>query len=291
MVLALLGSSALCEASSAFVDMTGRPLKLSEPLTRVVALEPADCEILFALGAGDALVGRGAFCNYPEAIHAVPAVNAGYELNIEQVLALAPQAIIMTKMGQTVDQVQAFETFGIPVIVTDAQDIAGTYEAIRLLGRLMGKQSEADALIAGMTAELDAVQAAARAQNGKTIYFEVSPLEYGLWTTGTGTFMNELAALCGLTNIFADVQGWAAISVEQVLVRNPDIIVTLTPAFEGTQLPEDEIRSRVGWGGMTAVKTGAVYRGDSDIISRPGPRLADAARALYDMAYGAQPCQ
>lgn len=70
---------------------------------------------------------------------------------------------------------------------------------------------------------------AAESENtGKTVYFEVSPLQYGLWTAGSNTFMDELAALCGLTNAFADVEGWASVSEEQVIARDPDYIVTIT---------------------------------------------------------------
>jgi iron complex transport system substrate-binding protein len=120
----------------------------------------------------------------------------------------------------------------------------------------------------------------------KTVYFEVSPLEFGLWSAGTGTFMDEIAALLGLTNIFADVDGWKEVSEEQVIQRSPDFIVTTTMSYEGSQNPVDEVMGRQGWGDITAIKNGKVYNADSNAITRPGPRLADAATALYDFVYG-----
>jgi len=110
-------------------------------------------------------------------------------------------------------------------------------------------------------------------------------LEYGLWTAGNGTFMDELAAMLGLTNAFADVKGWGEISQEQVIERNPDYIVTIT-MYSGTGTrPVDEIIGRKGWQNIKAVKSGAVFNADTNEISRPGPRLADAITALYNFVY------
>ena len=85
-----------------------------------------------------------------------------------------------------------------------------------MIGQLTGRQSQAQALMAQMQEQFQRIAAQAQ-DTGKTVYFEVSPLEWGLWTAGKGTFMDELAALCGLTNAFSDVEGWAQISEEQVL--------------------------------------------------------------------------
>ena len=120
----------------------------------------------------------------------------------------------------------------------------------------------------------------------KTVYFEVSPLEYGLWTAGKGTFMDELAQMIGLKNAFEDVEGWAAISEEQVLERDPDYIVTISMYYGEGPTPVEEIMGREGWQELKAVKNEAVFNADSNEVSRPGPRLVDAAQALYDFVYG-----
>lgn len=118
------------------------------------------------------------------------------------------------------------------------------------------------------------------------MYFEVSPLEWGLWTAGKNTFMDELATLCGVTNAFADVDGWAEISEEQVLDRNPDFIVTNTMYYGEGPTPVEEIASRAGWEAVTAVQLGNIYNADSNAESRPGPRLVQAAEELYNFFYG-----
>lgn len=286
LALCLCALPALAEGGVTVTDMKGREISLDAPAARIVALSPSDCEILYALGAEDTLVGRGQYCDYPEAVLAIPAVNSGAETNLEQILALNPQVVVMTAMAQTTEQVEALEKAGVKVVVSDAQDIAGTYEAIALLGKLVGKEAEADALIAQMQAAFAAI--AEKAENtGKTVYFEVSPLEYGLWTAGKNTFMDELAAICGLENAFADVDGWQGISEEQVLARDPDYIVTIGMYFGEGPTPVEEILGRKGWEGLKAIENAHVFNADSNAMSRPAPRLVDAAQALFDFVYGA----
>ncbi len=274
-------------AGVAVTDMMGREITLAAPAARVVALTAADCEILCALGCEDALVGRGEYCDYPASVLEKPSVQSGYETNIEQIIALEPQVVLMATMAQTVEQVEALENAGIRVVVSDAQDIAGVYTSIRLIGALMGKEAEAEKLAGGMQSAFAAIaeNAEKNGNTGKTVYFEVSPLQWGLWTAGKGTFMDELAALCGLTNAFADVEGWAAISEEQVLERDPDYIVTITMYYGEGPTPVEEIASRPGWDDLKAVRNGDILNADSNEISRPGPRLVDAAQTLYDFVY------
>lgn len=274
------------DAAVTVTDMTGREITLDAPATRVVALTASDCEILYALGAGDTLVGRGEYCDYPEDVQAVLSVQSGYETNVEQIIALEPQVVLMATMAQTKEQVEALEAAGVHVIVSDAQDIAGVYTAIELIGAVTGKNDEAAALIAGMKDSFAAIAAKAEGDGSKTVYFEVSPLEYGLWTAGKGTFMDELAQMIGLKNAFEDVEGWAAISEEQVLERDPDYIVTISMYYGEGPTPVEEIMGREGWQELKAVKNEAVFNADSNEVSRPGPRLVDAAQALYDFVYG-----
>ena len=274
------------DAAVTVTDMTGREITLDAPATRVVALTASDCEILYALGAGDTLVGRGEYCDYPEDVQAVASVQSGYETNVEQIIALEPQVVLMATMAQTKEQVEALEAAGVHVIVSDAQDIAGVYTAIELIGAVTGKNDEAAALIAGMKDSFAAIAAKAEGDGSKTVYFEVSPLEYGLWTAGKGTFMDELAQMIGLKNAFEDVEGWAAISEEQVLERDPDYIVTISMYYGEGPTPVEEIMGREGWQELKAVKNEAVFNADSNEVSRPGPRLVDAAQALYDFVYG-----
>ncbi len=266
-------------------DMTGREIALEAPADKIVALTASDCEILFALGAGAALVGRGEYCDYPAEVSSVPSVQSGMDTNIEQIIALEPQVVLMSTMAQTEEQIAALEEAGISVVVSDAKDIDGVYTAIELIGAITGKDEQAAGVVDQMKTAFDEIASKSDAASGKTVYFEVSPLEYGLWTAGKGTFMDELATMIGLTNIFVDVEGWGEVSQEQVIERDPDYIVTIAMYFGEGVTPVEEIMGREGWQDMKAIKNETILNADSNEISRPGPRLADAVKTLYTYVY------
>ena len=266
-------------------DMTGREIALEGPATRIVALTASDVEILYALGAGDLLVGRGEYCDWPAEALEKPVVKSGAETNLEDILALEPEVVIMATMAQTKEQVEALEQAGVKVVVSDAQNLEGVYTAISLIGQITGRNAEAEALTQQMKDTFAGI--AAKAENtGKTVYFEVSPLEWGLWAGGKGTFMDEIAEICGLTNAFADVEGWGAVSEEQVLDRDPDYIVTTSMYWGEGPTPEEEIKGRAGWDVLKAVKENHIFNADSNAITRPGPRLMEAAEALFEFISG-----
>ena len=264
-----------------FKDMLGHEVVLEKPAERIVALSAADCEIVCALGAGDLLVGRGEYCDYPAEVLNIPAVDSGGNTNIEQILSLKPDVVVMSSMAQTEEQVKQLEDAGVAVVVSEATDVAGVYSSIEMLGKILGKDAEAKKVIDEMKAGFDKIKAAPF-DGKKTVYFEVSPLQYGLWTAGKGTFMNEIAEMMGLKNCFDDVEGWAEISEEQVLERNPDYIVTITMYFGEGPTPEEEILSRKGWENVNAVKNKAILNLQNNELSRPVPRLSEGAKLLYD---------
>ena len=267
-------------------DMKGREITLDEPAERIVALTASDCEILYAIGAGDTLVGRGKYCDYPAEVLEVPAVESGANTNIEEIIALQPDVLLMSDMAQTEEQIAQLEAAGIKVVVSEATDIEGVYTAIEMIGALMGKDENAAAVIDSMKTTFKEISEKSTGDGTQTVYFEVSPLQWGLWTAGTNTFMDEIAAMLGLKNCFADVEGWGEISEEQVLERNPDFIVTITMYFGEGPTPEEEILSRAGWENVTAVKDQKILNLQNNELSRPAPRLADGAQMMFDFVYG-----
>ena len=240
LLLVLAPMLAMGEAPVLVTDMMGRDIRLNQPATKVVALMPGDCEVLYAIGAGDTLIGRGEWCNYPEEV-----------LNV----------------------------------VSDAQNIQDVYISIDLLGKLTGHEEEAAKLIEGMQTDFAALRDLTKDKPEATVYFESSELQYGLWPAVSGTFMQEVGELLGLTNIFGDLTAWAEVSEEEVIKRNPDYIVSTNLFATDGRAANEEIMARPGWNAITAVKEGHVYA-LGDTITRPAPRLVDAARALYDLIYG-----
>ena len=281
MLLSLAACGGQTDNTVALTDMMGREIKLDQPAKRIVALSAANCEIVYALGAGDLLVGRGQWCDYPAEVLDVTSVESGGSTNVEQILALEPDVVVMSSMAQTEEQVQQLEDAGIAVVVSDAKDIEGVYTSIELLGKLLGKDAEAAKIVSDMKAGFAEIEAN-KLDGTQSVYFEVSPLEWGLWTAGKNTFMDEIASMMGLKNCFGDLDGWAEISEEQVLERNPDYIVTITMYYGEGPTPVEEILSRPGWENVTAVQSQTILNLQNNELSRPAPRLADGAKLLYD---------
>lgn len=274
------------QAAISFTDMSGKTINLEHPAERLVVMTASDCEIVYALGQEGSLVGRGEFCDYPQQVADVEVVSSGDNLNAEQIIALQPDVLIMSTMGQNPEQVQTLEEAGITVVTSDAQDIEGVYTAIEMIGTVTGADEEATKLCDEMKGEFETLKEQSAGKEGGTVYFEVSPLKSGLWAAGNKTFMNEAAEMLGLTNVFADVDGWAEVSEEQVIQRNPDYIVTITMTPDGEMKAEDEIMSREGWDTINAVKNKKILNLPNNELSRPGPRLVDGTKALYNFVYG-----
>ncbi len=287
LVLMLACVPVLAEGGVTVTDMTGREITLDGPAAKIVALTASDVEIIYALGAGDLLVGRGEYCDYPAEVLDKPVVKSGAETDLEEILALEPDVVIMATMAQTKEQVEALEQAGVKVIVSDAQNLEGVYTAITLIGDVTGKTGEAAAIVQEMKDTFEEIKSKVQ-DSGKTVYFEVSPLEWGLWAAGKGTFMDELAAICGLTNAFADVEGWGAVSEEQVFEKDPDYIVTTAMYWGEGPTPVEEVKGRAGWDQLKAVKNDQIFNADQNEITRPGPRLINAVVSLYEFVYGAE---
>ena len=269
-------------AAITVTDMYNRVITLEEPATRIVAMQPSDCEILCAIGCEDALVGIGQFCDYPASITSLPVVQSGKNTNIKEILALNPQVVLMNDMSQSEDQVKQLEENGVKVVISSTTDIESVYTAIRMIGTLMGKDENAEALIADMKATCDEIRAKSEGIE-KTVYFEISPPPY-LYSCGSSSFTHELAEICGLKNIFGDQpDAWLMISDEQVIERNPDYIILMNGmGAEGIE----EIQSRDGWGDINAIKDKNIYYDGTSMMTRPGPRLKDAVIELYNFING-----
>ena len=276
----------------AVTDMAGREIVLEHPADKIVALSPADCEILCDLGAGGMLAGRGTYCDYPDMVQSLQDLGSGPDTDVDAVIAAAPDVLIVSKDSLDDHQIAAVESAGIPVVMTDARDIEGVYENILLIGALVGREDNARAIVASMQTSLAELRSRVAAMEipedrKPTIYFEGSPLYYGLWAAGSGTFMNEIADLLGMVNIFRDNDAWEAVTEDQIIAADPDYIVTIT-VYTGSEYESSaaEILARPGWENVTAVKNGAILPMTNNELSRSTPRLAEAAQAIFDFVYG-----
>ncbi len=267
-------------------DMAGNPVQMNSYAGSIVVLDPGDCEILCAIGAEEQIVGRSENCDYPESVAALPVVTTEGMPNTEQILALNPQAVVMNaETAADTSLIAELKGANIQPIVTSVIDINGLYTAVTLLGTVTNRIAESGAVVANLLTAFAGIRAKVTADASKTIYFELAPLATGLQTAGSGTLINDIALLLGYHNEFEDMEGYVTITPAQVIGRSPDIIVTTVPNNEDGTAGVNEILARIGWEGVQAIADKQVFYIDVEMLTRPGPRLLDAANALYTDLY------
>ncbi len=264
-------------------DSRGVEVSFESVPEKIVSLLPSNTEIIYALGLGDKLVAVSNYCNYPEDAKTKPKMDSGSKTNVEALIGLDPDVVLMGKMAQTEAQYKQLEESGIKLVVTDANDIADAYVMIEMLGRTFKAETKAAEIVAGMKKSFAEIREQVEGRPASRVYIEISPVQYGPWTCGKGTFQDELLALIGAKNIFDDIDGWQKVSEEQVIERNPDFIFT-TDMYSNPD-PVAEIKGREAWAKTTAVKQAKVFLTDGDQLARPGPRLVDAAKELASIIH------
>jgi iron complex transport system substrate-binding protein len=268
------------------IDSRGKEITFEKAPEKIISLLPSDTEIIYALGVGDKLIAVDTYSNYPEDAKKKQQLDSGSKMNIEAIIGLKPDLVILGQMAQNVDQFKQLEDAGIKVIVTQAGNIADTYKIIEMIGKTLNRGAKAIEIINGMEKDFATINGQVKNNPPKKVYIEISPLQYKLWSCGKGTFQDELLTLVGATNIFSDISSWKEVSEEQVISRNPEIIITTVGPMYGIADPIDEIKGRANWKKIDAVKNGKIFVTDSDAIQRPGPRLAIAAKDLVKIIYG-----
>lgn len=268
-------------------DLSNRTISLNGPAEKIIALSASDCEVLCAIGAEDKIIGRGTYCDYPSQVKNIKDYGSGDLMNMEQIISAKPDVVLVSKTGTTLDQVNYLENAGINVLVNEADTFEDTYTYILEIGKLVDKAENADKLVTEMKAKIEDLSKKAKEKSTekKNVYFELSPLQYGLWTAGTGTFMNEICEYLNVNNIFNDQVGWTEISQEQVIKRNPDIIISVV-MFDNYNSAQNEILSRSGWTNINAVRDNSIINIENSCITRPGPRLIQAIEDIYNKIYG-----
>jgi iron complex transport system substrate-binding protein len=265
-------------------DGLGRSVSLSQPARRIVSMAASNTEILYAIGAGDQIVGRDEFSDFPPAVLDVPSVGGGFnEYNQEAIVALDPDLVIAGGIN-TPEQVDSLENLGLTVFyLANPLDFEGLFANLRIAGMLAGREEEADALIEDLQGRLDAIYRAIDGVEPVSVFFEVDGTDpRAPWTTGTGTFQDYLIEQAVGINV-ADIEYWGQIGLEDLISRDPQVIIFSQAPYIPTTA--ESFAERPGWADLSAVEQGRIVGVDTNLVDRPGPRLVDAleafARALH----------
>jgi len=229
-----------------------------KPGYRIVSLSPGMTEVIFALGAQDDLAGVTTYCDYPVAAQKLTRVGDFSHPSLERIVSLKPDLVIVNLPEQNRIKTE-LEPYKIPIFATAPESLADIYREITSLGSRIGRQRAADSLVAFMRERIRGT-----GRKPKSVYIELSPRP--LITVGRNNFLNEMVEMAGGKNVFDDLgRSYPVVNQEEVIKRNPEIIIVLHP---------EEIKDRIGWNNIEAVRKSRIYRDlNQDQLLRPGPRL------------------
>src|SRR6266513_3783079 len=264
------GEHAPVRGGIAVTDDAGRRVTLAAPARRIVSLLPSFTEILFAIGAGDRLVGRTAWCDYPPAALAVPSVGDGIPPNVEAVAARRPDLVVLYRSGPNATAAEQLERLGVRTMLFDLNRLEELGPVARRLGLLTGHQRAGDSLAAA----LDSLAVQLPIPSTQSLVFVVwdnPPI-----VIGAGSYIDRLAALAGARNVFHDIGSPSAqVSIETIAARDPDFVAVLS---ESAVLPP--YATRPEWRVVRAVRERRFLFLPGQLFGRPGPRAAEAIREL-----------
>ena len=262
-------------------DSHGKQVTLHKPLEKIISFSPAFTEILFAIDADQTLVGRDDFSNFPPSALGIPVVGDAFSVNLETIVELEPNLVYLSFDSYKHD----IENLGIPVLfIEPSKTIDEVLKSIQLAGEIFDKQENAQQLIAEIEEELVLLDdRLAHISSSPSIYFELDP---GLWTVGPSTFIGDILARLKVTNIVQENDGdFPQFSNEMIIERNPDIIILAHSSSSHLSELSAAISSRPGWDNISAVTNNRIYKIDSDLINRPGPRIKNGISEMAKLIY------
>jgi len=262
--------------SVSVIDDAGQVVRLDSAATRVVSLVPSVTDVVLALGLEHRLIARTEYDLHPR-LDSLPSVGPGLTPNIEWLASRSPDLVIAWRDVEGRALVERLAELGIPVYASRLEDVTTALTTITRIGVLLGEPARADSLRRAMETRFDSVRSASRsAPRASVLYLVGGDPPYA---PGPGTFIDELIEIAGGTNALADLpEGWHSISTEEIVRRDPDLIVL--PVHPGEAGVVGALSRRAGWRDLRAVRDGQVHEVDGQLFGRPGPQLDRAAVAL-----------
>ena len=253
-------------------DDFGDPVVVKSTPRRVVSLNPATTDLIFALGAGDRLVGRTHWDVYPAAAIAVPDLGSGIRPNVEAVLGARPDLVILYASRDNRAAASELRAAGVNTLSLKIDHIADFTRASKTIARLLGDSVRGIIVADSVERTLKRVRAATQRLQKPTVFWHI--WDAPLITIGSGSYMNELIEIAGGKNVYGDMAETSpAVSIEDVLKRDPRFIIT---GPEGSKKIVRDPR----WSQAPAVKQNRILVVDTAIVGRPSVRLGEAAESL-----------
>lgn len=279
LVLLLVAWAPADAALLTVVDDAGRSVVFNGPPQRIMALTPSNTEIVFALGAEDRVVAVDRWSDYPPAAKAKPRISP-LNPSLEQIVRLSPDLILSARGGA--EPLLPLERQGIKVMIFAPRTLDDIYRNVLLIGRIVDAQARAERLVRAMRQRAAGVMARVRDAPRLKVFIELDGIDPSRpFTAGPGSFIDLLIQLAGGANIATLSRiAWPQFSLEELIKADPDMIIlgdALVPM--NPQTPEMVAR-RPGWNRLRAVRRGAIFPIETDLVSRPGPRIVEGLELL-----------
>lgn len=256
------------------VDKYGDSVVIEAAPDTLMSLSPEITEIIFALNAGDLMIGRSTYCDYPVETEEIQDFGTLFDLNIESIVEANPDVLFLSSMASE-ELASNLKNQGITVVILDKDStLEGTYEYFQTVGQIINRSDEAKVLEEKVGAQIEAVKAAVEGLTPPTVYYVVHAAE-GVDTTATGdTFIHDMITLAGGDNVAKDGSDWMY-SLEKIVEKNPYIM--LCSKYWDTK---SSIVKLEGYKDLDAIIEDRLYEVDENMIVRQGPRIGDAIEVM-----------
>jgi iron complex transport system substrate-binding protein len=275
LILLAIGAPMAAIAAIQVTDDSGAQLTLAAPASRIVSLTPGATEMLFAAGAGDHLIATVEYSDIPAEAKRVPRIGDVVSVDIERLVAAHPDVVVIWPGGGNAAEIQKVAKLGIPLYAQEVGHLADLPDSIRRLGRLAGTLAVAERSAQDLATRLARLSQQHEGANRLTALLQV--WNRPLYTVGAHQLMTDALRLCGVRNVFGDLnEPGPAVDVEAVLARNPDIIIAAAPPGEAAGWLADWKR----FPRLKAVRSGRLIAFEDVRFSRLGPSVVEATEAL-----------
>jgi iron complex transport system substrate-binding protein len=275
LVLGILPASAIT-----VTDDAGMAITVNATPERIVSLSPSNTEILAALGLVDRIVGVTDVCDYPPEVKNKTRIGGYSSISIEKVAAARPDLVVASDLTPK-ETVSRLRDLGMSVVVVAPRNIDHMIRDIRMVGTLTGTESRAEVLAARLSDRIAAVLPCPSASGRPTVAHVV--WHEPLYVSGNDTLQNDVIVHAGGVNIFAGQSGWGTVSLEEFLMKNPDIIIVSGGGGMDSSTRDvilEAFMTNPQYASLSAVKNHRVYSVNADLISRPAPRIVDAVEQV-----------
>jgi iron complex transport system substrate-binding protein len=263
------------QAAVSVVDDSGRQVVLARPAQRVISMAPHVTELLFAAGGGARIIGAMSYSDYPLEARKIALIGSNSQIDLERVIALKPDLLIVWQSGNTARQIAQLQSLGIPVFYSEPRSMDAVASSLERFGRLLGTENTAGPAAARFRATVRDLRTRYASRPPVTVFYQA--WDNPLYTLNGEQIASDAIRLCGGRNIFAGLKTIAPqVTVEAVVQRDPEAILggkLYTPQDRGLSIWQP-------FQSMTAVRRKNLFTLDEELLTRPGPRVADGAATL-----------